>query len=854
MQQRSDQIRVLEALVRAVAAAVEPRVVHDLALDALHLALGVSRASILLLDAGGVMRFQAWRGLSDAYRARVDGHSPWPPDSSNAQPILIDDVSRAADLADLLPVLREERIAALAVIPLVTRGRLVGTFMLYHDTPHAFPADEVLFAETVAHYVSFTIDRLQAERAADASADRLRFALGAASMGTWEWHVATNQLEWSPTLRAMHGVADADADITLERYKREIHPEDRDRVLSALDASVRGGVDHQIEYRIVLPDGSVKWVEGKGRLMRDDRGAPSLMIGFCTDISARKRVDAERFRLLEELDTARRRADFRAKVTGVLASSLEYDAILPQVARLMVPFFADWCTVDLLDEAGQLRRGAAAHRDPDDEAQLVDLRERYPDMARSVPTQSVLATGKPMLVEEISLGRLREAAVSQDYYERVRVLAPASSIVLPLRTPGHVLGVMTFVFARSGRRYSEADLALAQDLAQSAAIAIENARLFRELQEANRMKDEFLATLSHELRTPLNAILGWSSMLASRPTDDSLTARGMAAIDRNARAQTKLINDLLDVSRIVSGKLQLARASVDLLKVIDTAIDAVRLSCTSKRIALDPPSTGTLPRVVGDPDRLQQVIWNLLSNAVKFTPEGGRISVNAEFDGSAVEVAVSDNGLGISAAFLPHVFDRFRQADASTTRPYSGLGLGLSIVRQLTELHGGTARAESPGPGRGATFTVRFPASRTIPDEPQPEAARDDRNEHTLSNVQVLVVDDDDDAREFVQICLQRSGARVHVAGSAADAAALLNEPIDVLITDLAMPGEDGYALLAQARAIRPALPAIALTAYATPEDEEKTAGAGFNRHLAKPAEAQRLVEAVSELVRVRSA
>jgi nitrogen-specific signal transduction histidine kinase/CheY-like chemotaxis protein len=410
---------------------------------------------------------------------------------------------------------------------------------------------------------------------------------------------------------------------------------------------------------------------------------------------------------------------------------------------------------------------------------------------------------------------------------------------------------MSFVFARSGRRYTEADLALAEDLAQSAAVAIENARLFRELQEANRMKDEFLATLSHELRTPLNAILGWSSMLNSRSIDDPLVTRGLAAIDRNARAQTRLINDLLDVSRIVSGKLQLSRSNVDLLKVIDAAADALRLSCASKGITLEAPDSRDLPRVVGDPDRLQQIIWNLLSNAVKFTPEGGRISVGAAFDGSAVEVSVSDNGAGISPDFLPHVFDRFRQGDASPTRNYSGLGLGLSIVRQLTELHGGTVRAQSAGLGKGATFTVRFPASRNLAlDAPLPERVAEQQND-ALRGVQVLVVDDDRDAREFVQVCLQRSGARVHVAGSAADAAAHLKGSIDVLITDIAMPGEDAYSMLEQARALRPALPAIAFTA-ARPEDDQKVTGAGFNCHLPKPAEARGLIEAVSALVQRR--
>ena len=846
-------VAILERLMHAVADGVEPRDAYAGALDALRDALGIKRASVLLFDEQGVMQFQDSRGISDRYRALVTGHSPWTPDSTHPTPIVVPDVTTASDVAALLPALQDEQIRSLAFIPLTIRDRVLGKFMLYGDEPGQFSDADVLFATAVARYLAFAVDRSRAEQAATAGVDRLRFALGAAAMGTWEWRVGTNQLEWSETLRAMHGLQPGDNDVSFERYQREIHPDDRERVLAALERSLSGGAGHHIEYRIVLADGSVKWVEGKGRVLRDESGAPVRMIGICMDITDRKRAEADRERLLDQVEAARQRADFRAKVTGALAAVSDYDVTLNHIARLMVPFFADWCTIDLVDDAGELRRGAAAHGDPEDEARLLDLRERYAGVSGSLPTSSILASGQP-IVTDVSLDALRAASVSDDYCERVMRLAPASTIVTPLRTSNRVIGVMSLVFAKSGRRYTDADLPLAADLAHAAAIAIDNARLFRELQDANRMKDEFLMTLSHELRTPLNAILGWSSIVTARPTDDPLLAKALDAIDRNARAQTKLINDLLDISRIVSGKLRLTRASVDVRTVVEGAVDAVRVSCESKRIAVSLSVPAELPRVVGDPDRLQQIVWNLLSNAVKFTPEGGQIAIDARSSGGAVEVSVSDNGCGIAADFLPHVFDRFRQADASSTRAHSGLGLGLAIARQLTELHGGTVQASSAGIGKGATFVLRFPAgTATTAEEPAPVGDPPAESEK-LRGIEVLVVDDDRDAREFVQTCLQRSGARVHVASSVSDAAIHLQRAIDVLITDIAMPGQDGYTLLAQARAAKPSLPAIAFTAYAMPDDQKQMALAGFNRHLAKPAEAGGLLAAVTELVRTRSA
>ncbi len=844
-------IEVLERLVAEVARASAPAEVYEVTLDALQEALGVSRASILLFDDDRVMRFKASRGLSDTYRSRVEGHTPWSPESIDAIPILVADVALDSSLAEYRPVFREERIAALAFIPLIARGGVLGKFMLYYAEPHLFTPEEMAAAGIIAHYVAFAIDRQRTELKARASEERLRFALDAAAMGTWEWNPQTGLLQWSDGLKAIHGFAPGDDNVSFERYQSEIHPEDRDRVLAILAESAKGH-DHHIEYRIVLPDGSVKWVEGKGRLFVDGEHGTSRMAGVCMDVHSRKEAEIERSRLVAELEEARARADFRAKVSSILASSLDYDQTLPRVAKLMIPFFADWCTVDLVDDQGVLKRIAVAHRDPEAEATLVALRDRYTDVPGSLPTEQVMKRGQVVLSPEVSMEGLQRASIDEEYFKIVQALGPKSTIAVPLLSSGKMLGVLTFVLSGSGRRYSESDLEIAEDLAQRSATAIEHARLFREAQNANRMKDEFLATLSHELRTPLNAILGWSSMLAERELDDPTVARGLAAIDRNARAQTKLISDLLDVSRIVTGKLQLNSMPVDLLKVIENAVDALRLSCASKKISLDLPAFIELPTVLGDADRLQQVIWNLVSNAVKFTPSGGRITVRARTEGPFVEVTIADTGAGIAPDFLPHVFDRFRQADASSTRTHSGLGLGLAIVKQLAELHGGTVRAESRGLGLGSTFTVRLPAAAT--EGVLKEAEQAAVSDSLLAGVLALVVDDDHDAREFVQICLERSGAQVRVVSSADEAVVQLGGDVDVLITDIAMPNQDGFALLKRARHARPTLPAIACTAYAMPHDSEKLLAAGFDRHLVKPVEAQGLVKMVCDLVRASRA
>lgn len=429
--------------------------------------------------------------------------------------------------------------------------------------------------------------------------------------------------------------------------------------------------------------------------------------------------------------------------------------------------------------------------------------------------------------------------------------------------------------------FSERDERVIAGVAAQAAVAMDNARLYedlkrvsaerQELLDAERaarteservslMKDEFLATLSHELRTPLNAILGWAQVLQSRGHQDEELAESLAVIERNARVQTQLIEDLLDMSRIVSGKIRLDVQTVDLHEVMRAAVASVRHSAEAKDIRLQVVLDPLAGPVRGDPNRLQQCFWNLLSNSIKFTDKGGRIQVSLERVNSHVEVCVSDNGQGIKPEFLPHVFERFRQADPSTTRRHGGLGLGLSIVKHLIELHGGSVRAKSPGEGQGATFCVDLPMMIVHPPEdershPRSSAGAVSTDEHpSLGGISVLVVDDEPDARKLVQRVLEDCGARVLLASSAREGLEVLRrEHPDVILSDIGMPEEDGYTFIKQVRQLSPQeggrTPAAALTAFARSEDRTRALRAGYQSHIAKPVESAELAAVVASLI-----
>ena len=380
-----------------------------------------------------------------------------------------------------------------------------------------------------------------------------------------------------------------------------------------------------------------------------------------------------------------------------------------------------------------------------------------------------------------------------------------------------------------------------------------------EAQAANRAKDEFLATLSHELRTPLNAILGWVRLMSSGNLDAATVQRALEIIERNTRLQAQLIEDLLDVSRIISGKLRLDLRPAALSSVVEAAIESVRPTADAKRITIQFTSTAASDNVLIDVGRMQQVIWNLLSNALKFTPEGGRVTISLDAQDSVVSLKVTDTGAGINPAFLPFVFDRFRQEDAATTRAHGGLGLGLSIVRHLTELHGGTVSATSDGEGQGATFSVSLPfaaPSRAAKDYVKAAAPSLD-DLPSLAGIRVLLVEDEQDARTLTSTLLERQGARVTAVGSAQEALDVLqNEPPDVLLSDIAMPGMDGYELIRRVRAndAWSAIPAAALTAFVSPTDRGRALLAGFDTHVPKPVEPAELMAVVAALAERGSA
>ncbi len=427
----------------------------------------------------------------------------------------------------------------------------------------------------------------------------------------------------------------------------------------------------------------------------------------------------------------------------------------------------------------------------------------------------------------------------------------ASGFVTPLKDETGLRGFVKIMRDFTERKQAEDERAQLLASEQEARAAAE---------AANRMKDEFLATLSHELRSPLNAMLGWLRLLNTRKFDEATTARAMETIERSARAQAQLVEDLLDVSRIIQGKLRLSVRPVELSTVIEAALDTVRPAAEAKAIRLQSILDPAAGPVAGDSDRLQQVIWNLVSNAIKFTPKEGTVQVSLERINSHVEITISDSGEGINPDFVPYVFERFRQADSSITRQYSGLGLGLAIVRNLVELHGGTVRAHSEGAGKGATFIVKLPvmpvrmetsnAERVQPASVESGVSFDPPS---LDGVKVLVVDDNADTRLFLTTVLEECKAQVKAAASVSEAMELIKQSKpDVLVSDIGMPEEDGYSLISKVRALSPEqgglIPAAALTAYARAEDRTRSLMSGFQIHLPKPVEPAELAAVVANL------
>ena len=609
----------------------------------------------------------------------------------------------------------------------------------------------------------------------------------------------------------------------------EVSPDTVERIQRAL----AGEEIAPYEYRLLVA-GEERHYEA--RISPSSQGAVVVLV---RDITERRRGEE--------------RTRFLASAAASLSASLDYGSTVETLAAVAVPFLAELCIVDLL-EHGHVRTAAIAAAAPEKRAIAQRARERYPVRLESNHPVARALGGGASIYAHTSFATLREISESDEHAEFGTALGVRSLMVVPLTARGQTLGAMSFISLDRGRRYTQADLALASELADRAGIAIDNARLYRQLQESNRLKDEFLGTVSHELRTPLNAVLGWAQILKRTGIGDpDQAARAIDAIERNAQAQAQLVEDLLDTSRVVSGKLRITFVPVHLADIVQSAVESLRPLAKSRGLDLTLTVGEGLVPIMADAARLQQVIGNLVSNALKFTPPGGRVEVSVRRSGGTMEIAVADTGAGIAPEFLPFVFDRFRQADSTTTRMHGGLGLGLSIARHLVALHGGTIRAESPGEQQGATFTVVLPINPA--DQPAEPAAPASQETPDLAGVHVLVVDDQADARALLQTMLEAAGARVDTAASADEARLLIaTRRPHLVVSDIGMPREDGYSLIRSIRqadeaAGRERLPSIAVTAYASQDDRLRALGSGYDRHVTKPVDPAALLQAIVTLI-----
>ncbi|MEH1977934.1 MAG: AAA family ATPase [Nostoc sp.] len=936
-------------------------------------------------------------------------------------------------------------------LPIARQSKLLGILYLENNLiSSAFTQDKLSVLEILTVQIAISLENARLYQGLEDSKTQLNLALKSAKIGVWSWDISSDRFDWDEQVYQLFGLTPETFAGTSKEILARLHPDDRGLLAQSLSRAINEGVEHNLEYRIIWDDGSIRYAACRGKAFFNEAGKATHMSGVVLDITDRKQSEAERIQLIQE-QTARQeaeadqqRAAFLAQVSATLASSLDYQNTLASVANLVVPYFADWCSVDLLQDNQFINRVAVAHRDPEKVKLGWELHQRYPrKLYEPGGVPKVLRTGIAEMVTEISDAALAAAIPDPEYLRILRELGLKSCMMLPLMARERIFGAISFVTAESERCYSTADLSLAEDIAHRAAIAIDNARLYQEAQQAqrtaeraleriarlqsitaalsesltpaqvsdviveqsmaalgassaliallneskteleivravgynqdlidtwrnfaidspsplteavrtgkpiwaqttenrmahyphlaeiyaqydfndwisiplmvegwavggislgftqpqqlsgedqafilaiaqqcaqaiarahlyeaeltarsaaesaNRVKDEFLAVLSHELRTPLNPILGWAKLMRSRKLDQATSDRALETIERNAKLQTQLIEDLLDVSRILQGKLNLNFDRINLVSVIEAAMETVRLSAEAKSIQIQTIFESGMGEVLGDANRLQQVIWNILSNAIKFTPIGGQVKIKLEQVGLQVQICITDKGKGIEPEFLPFVFDYFRQADGATTRKFGGLGLGLAIVRHLVELHGGTVQAESLGEAKGATFTVRLPClqdkNKGIKDLEDNSSLVADQS-LPLSGLEILVVDDDADMREFLPFMLEQYGATVTVVASAIEAlTALSQSQPNLIVSDIGMPEMDGYMLMRQIRSLEPeeggTIPAIALTAYAGEMDQQQAIAAGFQQHISKPVDPEELVKAIASLV-----
>ena len=787
--------------------------------------------------------------------------------------------------------------------------------------------------------------RRRAEAALHERDERLRLALSAGQMVTWDWDVRQGTISRGDD-GGVFRAGGCPRDGRIDEVLRFVHPDDRAMLHDTAGRAAKDGTACEAEFRVTGADGTPAWLAVRGRAFLDAVGAPARMLGVAMDVTARKRAEEDSVALaaiVQSSDDAiigktcegrvvswnggaervygYTAEEMKGRSVAVLYPPEQREALPRILARVRagehveqadaVRVRKDGTRIDvsvtispIRDTAGRITGASTIARDVTEQRRT----ERHLAALQTLTDTALSHTSLDGLVRELLhalcsvlacdvasillmsedgqrlvvrashglpeeeglvipvgvgvMGRIaaeRQACVIDDL-PTAEVESPVlqaqgltSLLGVPLLVATRVVGVV-YVATAARRRFTDDEMRLMLLAADRIALAVDHARLFEaerdaraEAETANRLKDQFLATLSHELRTPLTSMLGWIRMLRSGRLDAEMAARALESVERSTRAQSQLINDLLDVSRIVSGKLTMDPAAIDADEVVAAAVEAVRPLAAARSIELTHERAGRECIVQGDAGRLQQVIWNLLSNAIKFTPDGGRVRAEVAVGDAEVAISVTDTGKGIAPELLPEIFERFRQG--AVTRTPAGLGLGLAIVRHLVDLHGGRVGAYSAGVGHGATFVVHLPLAGVAPatagaGESTPEFPR-------LDGVRVLVVDDEPDARALLGTVLEQCGADVAAVPSAAAALqALERDRYDVLLSDISMPEEDGYQLMRKVRAVDPRLPAAAVTAFARAEDREAALAAGFQLHVAKPVEPAILARAVEYLVR----
>jgi PAS domain S-box-containing protein len=711
----------------------------------------------------------------------------------------------------------DTQVQAKLIVPIMQSETLWGILVAIHcGTSRHWQSLEIGLVKEISAQVSIALqqadlnqkmqdellERRRVEMELRESEERLRLSLSAAHMGTWDWNIQNGKISCSDILQSLFGLNKEEFNGSIKMFADKIHPQDCDRVMTAIFNAVNNESDYNIEFRVICSKLTIRWLHSRGRVYYLD-GQPIRMTGVAVDITERKISQ----QALQESEEFRKR---------MVESSPDCIEVLNVKGQLIYMNGAGICLLEIEDFDSYLHSPWCRFWEGE-----------YLEQAQQALTRALAG-----LVYNFQ-GYCPTAKGTPKWWD--------VSVSPMFNTLGGVESVLVVSRDISDRKHAEVEREHLLTKEQKAR---------EEAERANQAKDDFLAILSHELRAPLNPILGWAQLLQIRTFDKVKTAEALSTIERSAKSQAKLIDDLLDVAKILRGKLNLEAVPTNLVLVIASALHGVKLAAEAKSILIH----SFVPNAIfvsGDRTRLQQVIGNLLSNATKFTPSHGRVDIRLERVGEMAQITVCDTGKGIDHNFLPHIFEPFRQEDSSTTRKYGGLGLGLAISRTLVEAHGGTISADSEGECKGAAFTVQLPL--TNPGSEKVIAKQVSARELQLAGLKVLVVDDDPDTLALIEALLTRCDSQVMSVASAAAALACLEsfQP-DILVSDIGMPEMDGYALIQQLRALPiekgGKIPALALSAYVREEDWIRAFASGFNKYVNKPINLELFVQAIDEL------